>query len=594
MRMKASTTVIIGLCGLGVFLFASNLVVPPETDEFSKALKVMYMAANGTYFRPLDGPTYYNEYYFTFYYICSSLIYGVLGGDVFLSMTLQSVFLGVVFLVAASYILQRAYRVSPYYAVLVFLSMPLVVTTFAYGNEVAYSATFFVLSLCVTLTSLRFKYILAVLLYCAAIFSRLDMVLLAPFWAVWIAFYSQESCNREQVLKLTARLAAYLVAFSSVYWYAFLRQLPPSYPFLWDTNVMLLMAYLVYSFCPPIFVMGLMGGIWYGFKTDKKLLVNFLMLPFLLFYIPLLSSPKYVMVLSLLFGIPAAILLARARPWQKVALIGSILIFWAVSLSPYGVRVSDGYHFVVPTGDAPIPTGAYFLSYAKMREGFYQQKFFDELESAKAIVEYMKKEGGDYIVVPFNMQIFSFYIKAHGHEKMLDTRAKRFDEKALSGSERIIFLRRRYLKEIPQRFEDYLRNGQVKWPVGTVELLPPFIEVGPSVKEGTDERLSKRILFFREYYGGFGAIHREIFSDLYKSTCWERRDEFDEISTVASPIFADDDFSAFSFPCRWCLCYGSEFPFSYYSQKMPIRYALDALVIRVRGTGTASSEKLPL
>ena len=559
-----------------VLLFSTNFMgFPPETDQFSKAGKIEYIEDHNTFFNPLYGPKY-RDYFFSFYYVFSALIYKLFGGNIFNNMNFQSVILGTIFLSSISYLLCRIHSINPFYTFFVFLSMPIIVTTFSYGNEVAYSLTLFTSSLLSAIISFRFRYLLSAILYCMAIFCRSDLVLTVPFWVAWMSFYSADHEDILGRFKMGTKALAYLIICCFIYWILFLRSFPniSSATFEYETNLKLLAAYLTYPFCLSLAILGLIGYFLVFLKQDKKAWIYLLLLVPALFYINKLTTPKYIIILTLFFGVSAAFMISKLKPTLKVIAISSVLVFWFISISPYGIKILNGYHFIVPTDDGPIPTGAYLSFYDHLRRGFYRAEYRDEIESSQDIVKYLSTQKDDFIVIPYNFQIIHYYIHKSELAKSYDIERYRLNSREFYRSKRVIMARRRYLKsaKMPEEFLEYLKNGQVRSITSNNQILPSFVEIGAWVPKGTNITLGNRILFFHNYYKGYGSlVYSEGFPKMYNTSCWMENHGKTVAPQQGVELYKDEHYTVLSSISKNCKYYGYELPTFYYKNKPPIR-----------------------
>jgi len=314
-----------------------NPYLPYEGDQGGKVAKVVYMVKANTILQPLSGPHFYKDELISFYYLVSAIGYKLIGGDVIHFMNFQSVLMGIVFFTLICILLKKAFGVNYLISWAVFISMPILVITFTYGNEVAFSFTFLTASLLALTTKFKAHRLISLILLSASIFSRPDMVFLVPFWIGWFLYFVESGQTRKETLIIIAKNTLLLSLFMLIYWALFIHTFklrsPLSFPY--DTNPKLFASYLIYSFNPTVAFIGILG-LLYLIKIDKKLALLVLLSSFpILFYMNKLSCPKYIITFSFFWGIPATILLQQIKLPYKIsvfALIWNLVVFIIYSL----------------------------------------------------------------------------------------------------------------------------------------------------------------------------------------------------------------------------------------------------------------------
>ena len=178
-------------------------------------------------------------------------------------------------------------------------------------------------------------------------------------------------------------------AASGLLWILLVREIPES-PLSFDfkTNFMLMAAFLSYPFNPSVVIIAAIGWLALWKINFRYAMVHLLLVLPLAFYFRNLSSPKYVILFILFYGIPASLLLSRAAWYVRACGVAAILFWWVVGLSNFGVfgpgRAALWY---VPTADGPIPTGGYVTFYERAREGFYQAKQEERITLTSKLAE---------------------------------------------------------------------------------------------------------------------------------------------------------------------------------------------------------------
>ena len=399
-RMVLMLFVIATMLVLG---FTINLEYPFEQDQGSKAAKILYQVHNNTILDPLSGPGFYRDHLFSFYYIVSSLFYKLFGGNIYAFMNSMSMFMGVIFFTSLLILLKRAFHIPYLYSWVVFISMPPLIITFTYGNEVAFSFTFFTLSLSFLTLRKIWRLFPAVIFLVCSIFSRADAILLVPFWFAFLWLFNSNRNHRKLIIKELILSILLVFCFAVVYFLVFIHHIPDigSVSFKMHTNIKLLLAYFIYPFCPSILFLGALG---YAFivRTDKRMLVLILLLLPALFYFRNLSSPKYIIWFSLFIGIPSAALLVKVGAKYKAIALSLIGIWWFVSITPWGISgTRAGAYWSLPTADGYMPTGSYISFYQNIHGGFYQVKYKDEIETLNKAVDYIINTNDNYMLSGF-------------------------------------------------------------------------------------------------------------------------------------------------------------------------------------------------
>lgn len=579
-----------------VLLYASRLDLPYETDQLAKAGKILYLAHQRDFLNPVGSYEFYKDYLFSFYYIASSLLYSLFQGNIFVNTNLQTVVFGTIFLASVAEISKRVYRAKPAYTLFVFLSMPIVILTFIYSNESAFALTFFTLSLLVVLMPWRGKYGLATGLYCAAIYCRPpEYILLVPFWLFWTVSYAESYEDKWAYIKKMAYLLGLLSLFGISYWLIFLG-LPNEYVLsyreahAYETNVKLLAAFLTYPFCFSVILLGLGANFLLVYEHRKKALISLLFLLPLLFYLGYfyLASPKYLVFLSLFYGIPVSVLLTRVRWAIKVPIILSILVWWFVSISPYGIKAATGQYWVVPTADGPVPTGAYLSFYQSTHQGNTsdQVRLQEELMVGKQLLGF-RDQSPNYFAVFWGNSAHSrilAYALAHDSVAKFDREAERFQYEVYRSQEDqqffqpdatqplLLIAKPAYLNQAPysEKFtaemERFLKAGQVRSLSENSEVLPALIEVGESVPKGSDLALGQRILFMRTRYKNNVPRASSEFLVFKDATCWI---ESGKTQPKLAPIYTDAQYSAYAVDVPGCQIFALDYPAAYYAERNP-------------------------
>ena len=561
---------------LAVFAYALNWTSPWESDESGKAAQVMVVAETNDYFLS-SVPDYYKVQLFPLYFVLSALLYKVTGGPIFTFMNLSSVVMGTVTVLSIVYALRNALGIRPLWSTLVVLAMPLLVTTSTYGNEVSWSFAFFSASLWL-LTAQRtwIHYAGAAALACS-IYCRPDMVLVVPFAAIWALLFSPCGKTLRQKLVHWVTIGVAFGVAMGVLWLALLRTVPdPHLAVPWETNLKLVAAFLVYPFNPSLVLLGAIGGIFLWRSHRWYAIAHFLLLAPVVFYANTLCSPKYIIVLVLFYGIPAALLLQRVGPRLRACCIAAVLIWMVVSVSPLGVYgPSQGSLWYVPTADGPTPTGAYLNFFHRARQGFYQTKQWELLSQTRQLTAAADAVASDVRLIGQSSSVTLPYVVMESKHRG-DPEPAHFPPQAQEGDDRGVMGRigyldlPRYAPEWMEPVRRWLENGQVRpVPATDGQVFPAVIEVGEQVPAGTNPDLGRRILFMVEYYDGRKAFQMPQFIAAYRATCWVPADQSGGVPPDTVPIYKDDQYLGYDVDVPGGEVYSMPWPARYYRFRPP-------------------------
>jgi type IV secretory pathway VirB2 component (pilin) len=616
-HLKSALSLIAALLVTAAVLgYAVNLSSPYQMDQGSKAAKIVYMVQHNTFFQPLAGPDFYRVKYFSLYYILSAISYAFTGGSIFGSMNVTAAIAGIIFFFSIFVALKRVYQIRYFDSCVVFLSMPVLVTTFTYGNEIAFAMAFFGASLVVLVSPWRWRYILGGGLYALSLFCRPDSVFLAPFVAGWTYLYgAQARCmwpgatkavnsvnsddravasNRlnspksasttdprpRERLQATATTALSCCVVAVAYWAVFIRTAGiGETAFEWGTNLKLLAAFLTYPFCPSVVILGVVSLCILPFNRRKDVLLYLLLLVPLAYYIRMLSSPNLVIGLSLFFGVPALIALSRVtKPLLRWAITASILFWWVVSVSPYGISgPTAGSYWFIPSAHGSLPTGAYLGFYAKARQGFYQEMYDGEIASCDRLADYLiHTKAGVFVFGRFNYHFLSLSLVERGQFERVRAAVKldTVDLSKNTDDRPVVMVQRGYLcvdrmtQSSRQQLTQWLQAGQIKALDDFAGPFPELIEVGQSVAAGTNLELGGRILFMQNQFGGHGAAPSKYFLDAFKPICWLPKKQAAEMDLIA--IYADSQFCALTSPIPGGKIWRLYLPSPYLRERNPV------------------------
>ena len=571
-------SIAITLVALAVFGYALNWTKPWESDQSAKAAQIMEIAEANDYFLSDNLPDYYRLRLFSLYFAASAAFYKALGIPIFTFMNLSSVVMGTLTLLALAFALRNAMGIHPLWSACVFLAMPLFITTSTYGNEVNWSFAFFCLSLWFLSTNDTRLRCGGAAAFACCIFCRADMILMVPFWAAWAVLFGPAITSRSDLLRRLVPLGVVFSATAGLLWLAFVRTIPQTKTsFEWDTNWNLLASFMSYPFNPSVVLIGAIGWLLLCRVKLGYALSHLLLLASLLFYLHNLSSPKYIMVMILFYGLPAAFLLQRSGPRLRPCFLSAIF-FWAIfGVSPFGVFGPDQASiWIVPTADGPTPIGGYFEFFRRARQGFYQSKQVEYLEvTSNSVIAAQNLAPDVRLALPFSSitlpyTLVSLRLERGDKELRLPPFAKPDDTKLLMV--RFGYFAAEY--STPGQYgkiRAFLEKGQVRAIATVDQPFPDVIELGEQVPENNDLNLAKRIIFMAEYYHGRKAFHLPEFVEAYRATCWIPIDQASQVPPGIKPIYQDDQFLGFDREIGGGQLFGYPWPARYYNFKLPSR-----------------------
>lgn len=523
-RWYFAIALFLGLSAL--LLWVSWSPLPYEQDQMSKAAKILHMSEGGTYLNPVSGIDGYRDRLFSLYYIISSIFYEISRLGSFLSGNVLSAILGGVssFLIA---IFSKAnFGIKKWYSLFVLLNIPVFIITFSYSNEMALAFALFMSSLVVIDYRVRYSSFVSGVLFGAACFSRPDASLLIPFWVVWHYLRADESRGLEVIKSLVA-----LAAFGFSYSFYVLGEIPldVSTGFKWGGDLKLTAAMMSYSFGIPVIVVSLYGA--YIILVRERLKKGYALLATLLpvlFYISNLSSPKYLFYLIVPIAVAAALGLQRMTRPTRYASIAFMLVFWVVSISPFGVKFgAEGARWYLPTADGAIPTGSYAFFYTEPDAESHRAKYAHEIGNAGKVAEYVEAQSDTVTLAGgMNGHALKYVAVKSGYEGRIPGMQRTL---GVPGEEsKVIMTRRSYLwgmrmsEELAEKFRGWLESGKVSPASCGKCLFPDLVRVGAEIGTNKNIHLGRRILFVNKYTDGYSSLKSDIFINAYRSLNWVR------------------------------------------------------------------------
>jgi hypothetical protein len=573
-KAGSSQVVSLAVCAfvsLAVFLFTMNWEFPWEGDQPAKAAQIMEIAETNDYLLSDKLVDHYKVRLFSFYFAASALLYKGLGREILPFMNWTSVVMGVIFVLALANSNWRLFRIHPGWTTFVLLSMPGVVTNFSYGNEVAWSLSLLTLSIMLATYKQPGLYYLSGFAYAAAVYCRVDLVLLAPFWLMWSVWVARP--NEGDVVPRLIKMCVSGAAAGAMLWLLLLRMIPEANSAIgWEDRIKFIIAMLIYPFNPSVILLAIPGWIWL-YKSHKLAALTLLLLLLqVVFYLGVLASPKYIMPITLAYGLVVPWLLSQIKWNWRTPAIGLIAIWLFFAASIYGVfGPESGRRWYLPTVDGPCPTGSYLSFYNTARQGEYQVKQQEAIDISKTLFEYIEAHPDAPPLVGYRpVPAFGYVAKDMGIKipEKASVWAEPDQSVMLMIRPAYLFVARMRLN--PQHrelFDNWVNHGQVRGVGEDADAaLPSLIEFGPGIPEGNDYGLSERILFMNKYYQGHQLHKVNEFIPEYRSLTWV---PVASVPAGAKPVYQDEEFAALEQPVEGGEVFGYVWPEAYYGERHP-------------------------
>jgi hypothetical protein len=546
------TPALIVLASLAIFGYTVNLQAPWEGDQSAKAAQIMEIADANDFFLSDGLQRCYFLKLLSLYYSMSGVVYDLVGGPIFRFMNLSSVVAGTMAVVFAAYAIRNALGVHPLWSAVVLLSMPLVVISSTYGNEAIWAIAMISLSLLLATCRAPWLHYGSGVAMACALFCRADMLFALPFWFCWVALFGPANDARHSIVRRMTPVAIVFGAAAALLWVLLVREIPePPLSFEWKTNLMLVAAFLSYPFNPSIVLMAAAGWLVLWKVNTRYALIHLLLLTPILFYFGNLSSPKYLFLCVLFYGIPAALLLERGNRLVRAVALAAMMFWWVFGASNFGVFApGTAALWYVPSADGPIPAGGYLAFYGRAREGFYQAKQVQRIALTSAMVEAAQEVGPDVRLLGAFDEISMPYVRCLRRRQGQDTE-RLIPPRAEDGDTKFVIIRTDYLglaRGAPKWLDmirGYLERGQVR-PIRAADgaAFPDVVEIGDQVPVDTNRALGRRIAFVQDYYKGHMVFQLPEFIPAYAATCWVTASEA-EGADQSSQIYADDQYVGF-------------------------------------------------
>ncbi len=556
----------------GLLLLICNWHAVYEEDLMAKAAEITYLKDQSHWRHYASSVDYYSRDLFSSYYLAATAFYAVTGLPALESLNLFSVLCGVFTFSLIPFLLRKVYSLPQWLSWLVLVHCPILVITFTYGNEAAFGLA--MTSFSVFALTFRFKgaVIVAAFFYVLSAYARPDFLFLWP--ALSLLLMTRNEQGRLDLRGSIHRILPFAAAsavFGITYLLVFIRKWPTPDYMVTQTTLKVAAAFVVYSLNPfnfLLFAAGLATCLWrrrYNYLCLLLVFVQFVP------YLRRFNSPKYILASVVVMAVfaMAALLPFWKSPRFRVFVPLVLILPWFISISPFGIfGPSRAPYWYVPTDDGPLPTGGLQGFYSKVKSGFYQDRYVEEMLQFDKAFQLVEKNPGAKIFGYFNQQTirlwsarrlrwdippqsFPFWAADDEHPEDIHPRY----------SLRVSYL---YPVKFPSQFnarlEIYCREGRVRnVDSKNNEPLPQVIEFGSSVPMGNDPSLGARILFFNEYYQGNQVLGRDSLLKDFSGLAWIPRSG----TTASKPLYQDESWTCLDQEQPSALYYSARFPIAY-------------------------------
>ncbi len=555
-----------------VLSLIANRTLPYEQDQGSKlAVEYKIIKANA-YFSPMITPHYYSEEQQPLYYALGAAFMNLVGGSPYGTMNLLSVLLGVVFMTATCYVFNRVHQIACWVTWLVLISMPMFVLTFTFGNEVAAAMALFMVAMAAATARGWPACLGSGLALAACLWSYVPMVLLGPFFLLWVWFCVGDGRRWQERARHVWGLLVAFVIFTVSLWALFVRAFVLPLTSSATAQLLYRMALHVFTPCPTILLLAVIAWVWYIPRRDRIVLCYLaVLLPAA--FMPGTISHKHLLVISLAVSLPAALLIQRSGHVWKALCLAGIAVWYVVSITPYGVHAGAiGAGWFMPTNDGPCPTGAYVMFYQNVRSGQYQEQYRDEIYCIERGVDAVEVSHGTVnLAGSFNTHFVFPYL----YEKNVDPEGELLQHcrqtTTLDPNQspvyliRTSYLRSSYIDARSNKLLDSLLNrGKVRVVDSSDSaIFPAVIESGQTIPDNSNAELGRRILFARKYCANQGMVDAGQLRLLpaFHPLFWVPASTAKDASAL--PLYIDASFAAFDKDLPGAVAWGLRLPYKY-------------------------------
>lgn len=548
-----------------------------EEDQPAKTAQIISLAVDSNWAHLPTTMDYYELDLFSSYFLAATFFYKLTHLPAVEALNIFSMFCGVVFFAITPVFLRRAFNLPQWLSWLMLISAPLLIITFNYGNEAAFTIVMTALAafaLTFKTTSAR---VIAGACYVAAAYGRSDYIFLWPALS-FLTIAKKEGQSAVDWRQTWHNVRPFLIAsavFGLAYLFLVLRKFPNPPHYTSHQSLKLFVAYFAFS---PNYMNTLFAGVGLALCLWQRNWKYLLLLPVCIQtapYLKMLNSPKYILptvVVMLIFATRGILPLWRRARVPAVLLIA---LPWVLALTPYGIfGPTKSAYWYVPTDDGPLPTGGLVGFYARVKKGFYQARYEQEAQQIREGMQLVEQSPAHGNLVGFFMIGILRLWAASNHRWDIPANKMPFWRVDLSDKAQPNYLiKTSYLDPIKhtpmlaEQLEPLYRNGQIKAATSdSNDPFPDVIECGDPVPVGTDKELGARILFMSSHFKKNHVIRRSAFIKDFSGVSWISRARFLKEKFPSKPLYEDS---------QW-VCFGENIPDAvYYSMRFPAAYAAE-------------------
>jgi hypothetical protein len=547
-----------------------------EEDQLAKTAQIISLDADSNWKHLSTTMDYYSKDLFSAYYLAALAFYKLSHLPALEALNCFSILCGVIFFAVTPWCVRRAFQLSQWLAWCVLVSAPLLVITFNYGNEAAFA----IMMAGLAAFALTFNHpcarIIAAVFYVGAAYSRSDYLFLGPALAFITLVRKDGKVDWRESFRRALPFIIAAAVLGVAYLMLVLRHWPERFDYRPKKSLALTLAFFGYSPNLVAAAFALVGFISCLVRRRFEYLLLSLVFVQYLPYVTHLASPKYILpsvVAMLIFAIVGMMPVLKRAPRVLVILLA---LPWVVAVSPYG-SFGPGHsaYWYVPTDDGPLPIGGLVGFYPKVKHGFYQRRYDQELEQiAQAMPLIDGGRNGD-LVGWFNVGTMRLWAARNQRWDIPATNmpfwANQLEAEGTHGPQ--VLLKTSYLYVMKQgpalqiQLSACYNEGRVKVVSSDgTDPFPDVIQCGQLVAKDTDRELGARIQFLNSFFHQNHVLRCGSFVREFSGVSWISRARYEkEGPSSAKPLYMDS---------AWA-CLSEDVPDAiYYCMRFPPVYAL--------------------
>jgi hypothetical protein len=549
-----------------------------EEDQMAKTAQIVSLATNGNW-KHFDHTTnYYLKDLFSAYYFAATGFYKLTGLPARESLTIFSMVCGVIFFTVMPVFLRRVFELPPWLSWAALMSAPILIISFNYGNEAAFAVTMAALAaFSLTYDSVT-ACVIAAFCYAVSTYSRSDYLLLWPALSCLTLRRAGKAMDWRATLRRWVPFTVASAIFGVSYLVLVLHKLPLADFYPYEPVGKIFAAFMVYSPNVINVVFAIIGfAICVAGRRKKFLLLLVVLIQFIP-YITRLLSPKYILptvVVIVAFAVVGLLPLWRRARWLPILILA---LPWFVSISPFGVfGPARSAYWYVPSDDGPLPAGGYLGFYQRVKQGFYQARYDQEVEQVSEAMPLIENQPQPtYLAGYFNIQAVCLWAAQNSRWDVPSTDMP-FWVNALDDHGELapkLMIKMSYLygfhqsPKLQEQLEASCHDGRVKARTdATADPLPDVIQCGMSLPVNSDHELGQRILFMTDYFRENQVMRRIFLVKEFNGVCWIPRSRFAKEGLPAASLLYSDS--------SWACVNQSVDGGIYYSMRYPMKYSRD-------------------